>query len=157
MDTSIGLHATSLTKENKTPQSPIHTHVSRGYTNLHASHTSPNPLPLPVYVPTNLDPLHHSAISLSAGNATAPLLIAEIQPKTFNGHNSAGGHIPLTELDGDPPNSNGLAANMDMEDDANDSDYVATSEDGADSSEGDVSLVEETAMDLAEEASWPLQ
>ncbi|KAL9419379.1 hypothetical protein AB3S75_037193 [Citrus x aurantiifolia] len=157
MDTSTGWHATTLTKENTTPQSPIHTHISRGYTNLHASHASPNPLPLPVYVLTSLNPLHHSAISFSADNATAPLLMAEVQPKTFNGHNSAGGHIPLSELDGDPPNSNGLAANMDMEDEANDSDYVATSEDGADSSEGDVSLVEETAMDLAEEASRPLQ
>ncbi|KAK9187159.1 hypothetical protein WN944_018550 [Citrus x changshan-huyou] len=68
-------------------------------------------------------------------NATAPLPIADVHPKTSNGHNSAGGHIPLSELDGDPPNPKGLAANMDMEDDANDSDYVASSEDGADSSE----------------------
>ncbi|KAK9232422.1 hypothetical protein WN943_022668 [Citrus x changshan-huyou] len=157
MGTSNRLHATTLTKENTIPQSPIHTHGSRGFTNLHASHASPNPLPLPMYVPTSLNPFHHSAISFYTDNATAPLPIVDVYPKTSNGHNSAGGHIPLSELNGDPLNPKGLAANMDMENDANDSDYVATSEDGADSSEGDVSLVEETAMDLAKEASRRLQ
>ncbi|KAL9453557.1 hypothetical protein AB3S75_009211 [Citrus x aurantiifolia] len=157
MGTSTRLHATTLTKANTIPQSSIHTHGSRGFTNLHASHASPNPLPLPVYVPTSLNPLHHSAISFYTDNATTPLPIADVHPKTSNGHNSTGGHIPLLELDGDPPNPKGLATNMDMEDDANDSDYMATSEDGADFSKGDVSLVEETTMDLAEEASRPLQ
>ncbi|KAK9204988.1 hypothetical protein WN943_015254 [Citrus x changshan-huyou] len=157
MGTSTGLHAITHTKENTAPQSPFHTHASRGVTNLHANHASPNPLPLPVYVPTSLNPLHHSAISFSTDYATAHLPCVDVHPKTSNGQNSAGGHITLSELDGDPPNLTGLAANMDMEGDANDSDYVATSEDGADSSEGDVSLVEETAMNLVEEASQPLQ
>ncbi|KAH9791596.1 putative ribonuclease H protein [Citrus sinensis] len=156
MGTSTGLHAITHTKEYTAPQSPFHTHVSRGVTNLHANHASPKPLLMHVYVPTSLNPLHHLAISFSTDYATAHLPCADVHPKTSNGQNSAGGHLTLSELDGDPPNLTGLAANMDMEDDANDSDYVATSEDRADSSEGDVSLVEETAMDLVEEASQPL-
>ncbi|KAK9233035.1 hypothetical protein WN943_023284 [Citrus x changshan-huyou] len=155
--TSTGLNEITHTKENTIPQSPTHTHVSRGVTNLYASHASPTHFPLPVYVPTSLNPLHHSAISFSTDNVIAHFPLADVHPKTSNGQHSAGGHIILSDLDGDPHNLQGLAANMDMEDDANDSDYVATSEDGADSSEGDVSLVEETAMDLAEEASRPLQ
>ncbi|KAK9182043.1 hypothetical protein WN944_025184 [Citrus x changshan-huyou] len=63
----------------------------------------------------------------------------------------------MSELDSDPSNSKVLDANMDMEDDANDSNYMATSEDGVDSLEGDVSLVEETTMDLVEEAYQPMQ
>ncbi|KAK9217451.1 hypothetical protein WN943_006078 [Citrus x changshan-huyou] len=145
-----------ILKKTQLPKA-FFTHVSRGVTNLHANYASPNPLPLPVHVPTSLNPLHHSAISFSTDYAAAHPPCTDVHPKTSNGQNSVGGHITLSELDGDPPNLTGLAANMDMEDDANDSDYVATSEDGADSSEGDVSLDEETAMDLAEDASQPLQ
>ena len=155
--TSTGLNEITHTKDNTIPQSPTHTHVSRGVTNIHVSHASPTPFPLPVYVPTSLNPLYHSAISFSTDNVNAHFPLADVHSKTSNGQHSAGGHIILSNLDGDPLNLQGLAANMDMEDDANDSDYVATSEDGADSSEGDVSLVEETTMDLAEEASRPLQ
>lgn len=58
----------------------------------------------------------------------------------------------MSEVYGDPPDSQVRANNMDMEEDENDSDYVANSEDGKVSSEGDESLVEEIVMDLLEEA-----
>ncbi|KAH9646151.1 NAC domain-containing protein [Citrus sinensis] len=84
----------------------------------------------------------HCAISFPPDNVTKTLHIVDVHPKNSNDHNSTGGHILLSELDGDPSDSKVLAANMDMEDDANDIDYMATSEDRVDSSEGDVSLVE---------------
>ena len=95
-----------------------------------------------MYVPTSLNPLYHLAISFPPDNVTKTLHIVDVHPKNSNDHNSTGGHILLSELDGDPSDSKVLAANMDMEDDANDIDYMATSEDRVDSSEGDVSLVE---------------
>lgn len=110
-----------------------------------------------MYVPTSLNPIYHSAISFPPVNVTKTLFIVDVHLKNSNDHNSTGGHILLSELDGDPRNSKVLAAKMDMEDDANDSDYMPTSEDVVDSSEGDVSLIEETTMDLVKEASWPMQ
>lgn len=155
--TSTRLQESGPNEANKNFQSPPHTRDLRGCTNLHASHANLNLLPTPMHVPTSLNPLHHSAISFPPNNVTTTLHTGDVHPKSSNDHNSAGGHFTLSEWDGDPSTSKALAANMDMEDDANDSDYVATSEDGVDSSDGDVSLVEETTMDLAEEASRLVQ
>lgn len=140
--TSTRLHEKVPNEENTNFQSSIPTRDLRGCPNLHASHANPNLLHIPMYVPTSLNPLYHSAISFPLDNVTKTLPIVDVHPKNSNDHNSTGGHILLSELDGDPPDSKVLAANMDMEDDANDIDYMVTSEDRVDSSEGDVSLVE---------------
>lgn len=88
---------------------------------------SPTPL-LPTFIPTSLDPKHHTAVSFQTNevssrdpnlSTSAPYLQVLRLPKL---HGQP--HAPV----GQPPDTGKLALNEDMEEDSDDSDYLGNSE-----------------------------